>query len=252
MAGKRELYTVYISYFLKKIAVMVPMSEIEEFLHKHIGLTVKGASLARLRSTAHLLYLSQLVRHVTCYPMWEMAFKRKLSMTELKDFIDEALALRKKYGIPEPDVQMGTSPKVIEAAIKHIVGEQKSSRYLKEILEPESESESEPEVKPRSKPKAKPRGRPRVKPTSSRGSCKTYLIKDLRKMAAEQKIKGRGSMNKAELCKALGIEGTSSKSAKKCKDYYVAELRSMATKKKIKGRSSMSKTELCKALKIKV
>lgn len=78
--------------------------------------------------------------------------------------------------------------------------------------------------------------------------CKDFKVVDLRKLAQAKNIPGRSSMNKEELCNALGYTKKSVAQLKICKEMKVPELRKLAKENDIRGRTKMTKKELCKEL----
>lgn len=265
MDDTKKVYAKYIGYYIKNLDPLVAKHEWQEFLRTKLGPSVDRASEASLKDVAFTLYYAHFAGMSGCVRSWDLIQKLK-TPAKIRAFLLDSEENRKEHGLyGVPVVHYTTESKVI----KHMAKVEGKVAIVREMM-----ADTPPKPKGRKKraasppsPKAKKPAKKKASPKGGTGSksCDDYNVKELRKMAADAKIVGRGKMNKAQLCKELGLTASPKSKAKpkakaspkakatrkSCNDYNVKELRAMAAAKNIPGRSKMNKAQLCKALKIR-
>jgi len=258
MSSDRKVFIKYISYYIKRLDPYVSESEWKNFLTDRFGPNVDKASDEKLKNTALTLYYAHFAGISAC--MGGMNIIRVLKThTKILEFFISSEKNRKKYGLGGIPIVNYTKESDVIEHMKNFEGP--ISVVTEVMMSPQEKKSLEKSLKEKSKSTK----------SAISSDCSKYTITELKKMAAERSIVGRSKMNKAELCRQLGIDGQTaskskdspkkkapkskdspkkkaSKSKKSCSDYTIKELKKMAAERSIVGRSKMNKAELCKQL----
>jgi hypothetical protein len=227
-----DVYLNYIAYFIEEEGRMMTDKEKRAYIQKRLGKSLSSIDQKDAKNVALSMYYVTHIANQLNMGSWELLSKN-LSVSKLRHFLEEIEDLRKKYHVEDYPVEHYLTDR---EAIKHM--KKKSmfdgkvgilKKYLKTPPKPVPGRGRGRGTSARGRGKttsargrttsARGRGRGRAAPSRGRGrrssskissakkgKCKDYLVSELRVMAAEQKIRGRSTMKKAELCDALGLK----------------------------------------------
>jgi hypothetical protein len=223
-------YLGYIAYFVKNVDQVAPRPDYVRFFKKHLGAAMFSAPVPKIRDVARLMYKGYIGTTYTRYGAFYLI--SKLDSTQIDKFINETVAIAKKYDVYYDTIDRDLSNTAIDKNIKKF-----ALANYKSILADYSDDVPKKAVAKKTATKStapkKTASKTTIPKKTTTTAKRTLVItttpkKPVRKTATKGK-----------------------KASKSCADYKVPELKDLARTLKVPYYSKMNKTELCKALKIK-
>lgn len=217
-------YLGFIAYFIQKVTPLVSKTDMMAFLSKNLGENMFNAPLAKIRETSRYMYKGYVAQQYTRYGAFHII--SKIESAKIEKYLEETIALNKKYKVYYDTVENDLKNPAIDSAIKKMaMADYKAvfAAFLEEDL-PKKTKAKKAKVTKTKKPSAKVTktkrnaASPKIKakvgsPKKGKGKkksipvkdCSDYLVSELKVMASTLKIAGASKMKKGELCAALGM-----------------------------------------------